>query len=175
VGLLNADALTAATVYLRNLLLNLIILTALLGVFVLLPRLISFTIDKIAYLRIELSRELRDPAVILGLIALAAAYVGVIFIFKNLATLKNTGYDSRKFYTAPAFIKFGIVLMLFLTCLLMAISIKAGPELWQSLWSIPLMITAALILNPFLWKIRNNVPKPQIFLLIPTILGALSV
>jgi len=175
VGLLNADALTAATIYLRNLLLNLIILVTLLGVFVLLPRLISFTIAKIGYLRIALLRDLRDPAVILGLIALVTAYVGVIFIYKNIATLKNDDHDSHRYYRSPVFIKFGIVLMLFLTCLLIAISIKAWPELWQSQWSIPLMITAALIFNPFLWIKRKKAPKPQIFLLIPTIIGALSV
>ncbi len=174
-GLLNADALTAASIYLRNLLLNLIILTALLGVFVLLPRLISFTIDKIGYLRIALSADLKNPAVIMGLIALAAAYGAVIFIFKNLATLKNRGNHSRKFYTAPAFIKFGILLMLFLTCLLIALSLKASPELWQSPWSLPLMVTAALMVNPFLWRMRNQRLKPQLFLLIPTVLGAISV
>ena len=176
VGLLNSDTLTAAVIYLRNLFLNLIILTTLLGAFVLLPKLISFTIERIQYLRtFAPSLDLSFHAGYLFLIALLLAYVAVIFTFKNLNSLKNTGNDPLKFYNTPTFIKLGIVLMLFLTCMLITISIKAAPELWQSPWNIPLMVAAALILNPFLWKKKENFPEPQLYLILPTILGAFCV
>jgi hypothetical protein len=176
VGLLNADTLTAASIYLRNLLLNLIILTALLGGIVLLPRLISFSIEKIEFPRHTLATDLAqvcsDPGIILGLLALAAAYAAVIFIYKNLTCLKKPDRGSRKFYRSPLFIKGFIVSMLFLACLLIAISILARPELWQSPWSMPLMITAALIANPFVLIKADEAPWSAIFLLISTALGA---
>ncbi len=176
VGLLNADTLTAASIYLRNLFLNLIILTALLGGIVLLPRLIAFSIDKIEFPRPPLTTNLAqvstDPGIILGLLALAATYAAVIFIYKNLTWLKNPDRDARKFYRSLLFIKGFIVGMLFLACLLIAISIPARPELWQSPWSMPLMIAAALLANPFVVIKADKAPWSPIFLLISTALGA---
>jgi hypothetical protein len=171
VGLLNADALTAAAIYLRNLALNLAIMATFFGAVILVPRLVFFSIGKIEYLGKQ-SADLNNTGIIFGVIAVIMAYVAVIFIFKNLASLTDTADRHRKFYTHPNFIKLFVVSMLFMACLVAAISMRAMPVFWKSAWSIPVMTAAALVFNPFLWKMKKGAPYAQIFLLIPTGMGA---
>ena len=119
-GLLNADSLTTAAIYTRNLLLNLTILVAALGAMMTLPRILNI-LDSAA-------ESLTFETVILtfALLVLMVFY----FIFKNLNNLGPSA-DSTRWYLKQGSIQWVIVLPILLAAWLIAISLHAHANTWQ--------------------------------------------
>jgi hypothetical protein len=159
-GLLNADSVTTAAIYIRNLVLNLAILVAALGALMMLPRILN-VIDSAA----EESISFFAIIIAFGLMALLAVY----FIHKNLATLYK---EVDKWYLKQGAIQVTIVLPVLLAAWLIAISLHAHIGVWQR-WSwVPYVALGVAVINAVVWIIRKTALKDFWYRLIFVIIAA---
>ncbi len=134
-GLLNADSLTTAAIYIRNLILNLAILVAAIGAIMMLPRILNIFDSAAESLTFE------TVIFAFGLLTLMVFY----FIFKNLT---NLGFlaDYTKWYLKQGAIQWVIVLPTLLAAWLIAISLHAHANSWQQLrWMLFVALGVAAI------------------------------
>jgi hypothetical protein len=123
-GLLNADSLTTAAIYTRNLLLNLTILVAALGAMMLLPRILNI---------LDSALESAAGSLTFGSVIFPFALLTLIvffFIFRNLTNLGPSA-DTIKWYLKQGSIQWVIVLPSLLAAWLIAISLYAHAPTWQ--------------------------------------------
>jgi hypothetical protein len=164
-GLLNADSLTTAAIYVRNLLLNLAILVAALGAFMVLPRILNI-LDSAA-------ETLSFPAVMIafGLIALLAFF----FIHLNLSRFEQVD----KWYLKQGAIQLTIVVPALMAAWVIAISLHAHTETWRHWKWMPYVALGIAAINLLVWIFRRSAVKDfwyrLIFLLISAGVGCLLV
>jgi hypothetical protein len=145
VGLLNADSLTTAAIYIRNLLLNLAILVAALGALMMLPRILNI-LDSAAE-----SLSFLSVMIAFGLIALLALY----FIHFNLARFEKVD----KWYLKQGAIQLTIVLPTLVAAWLIAISLHAHVETWRYWRWVPYVALGIAAINAAVWIIRRSAVK----------------
>lgn len=119
-GLLNADSLTTAAIYIRNLILNLAILVAALGAIMMLPRILNIFDSAAESLTFE------SVIFTFALLVLMVFY----FNFRNLTNLDPSA-DSTKWYLKQGAIQWVIVLPSLLAAWLIAISLHAHANTYQ--------------------------------------------
>lgn len=148
-GLLNADFLTTAAIYIRNLILNLAILVAALGAIMLLPRILNI-FDSAA-------ESFRFEAVIVtfALLALMVFY----FIFRNLTNLDPSA-DSTKWYLKQGSIQWVIVMPILLAAWLIAISLHAHANNWQQGGWIPFVALGIAAINAVMQAVVVIISQP---------------
>jgi len=148
-GLLNADFLTTAAIYIRNLILNLAILVAALGAIMMLPRILNI-FDSAAE-----SFKFETVIVTLALLALMVFY----FIFRNLTNLDPSA-DSTRWYLKQGSIQWVIVLPALLAAWLIAISLHAHADNWQQGGWIPFVALGIAAINAVMQAVVVIISQP---------------
>ena len=145
-GLLNADSLTTAAIYVRNLLLNLTILIAALSALVMLPRILNI-VDSAA-------ESLPFLVVIIVFILLAS--LAVYFIHMNLAKYEEVD----KWYLKQGAIQIIIILPVLLAAWSIAVSLHPPVDNWQNWWRwVPWITLGVAGINAGVWIARRTAFK----------------
>ena len=150
-GLLNADFLTTAAIYIRNLILNLAILVAALGAIMMLPRILNIFDSAAESLTFE------NVIFTFALLALIVFY----FIFRNLTNLDPSA-DSTKWYLKQGSIQWVIVLPILLAAWLIAISLHAHADTWQQSGWVPLVALGIAAINAVMQVVVVIISHPAL-------------
>ena len=159
-GLLNADSLTTAAIYTRNLLLNLTILVAALGAMMLLPRILNI-VDSAAE-----SFSFIGVMTFSGLLALVAVY----FIHMNLARFDETD----KWYLKQGAIQITIVLPVLISAWLIALSLYPKIDIWKDWKWVPMVTLGVAAINAVVWIIRRTSLKFFWYRLVFVVISAMA-